>query len=220
VPLADDVTQPRGVSTAVAESWWSSSPRKFRRQRDPCQSMALVIGALVFSVHMSAQGRPPSVAGTWRLTGSTDSAHVQSGPPEASGHRSGGVVDAAIAGLGIESSRLQRVKEVARGIIDTPVRLSIVQTDSMVIVTASNGYTMRLSPGGRAIRDESNGVVMRTRWHQDVLVTEITGIAYDKIVEAYSTDADHRLHVVVKLPLKRRARTPEIHRIYEPVDNR
>ncbi len=153
----------------------------------------------------------------WALTRNAGGPPPGPGQQDASGARPERLVDAAIVGLRIDSSRLRQVQDALRGIIDTPARLTIVQSESMVIVTASNGYTMRLSPGTRGIKDESNGIEMKTRWDQNVLVTEISGIAHDKIIETYSVDVAHRLHVVVKLPLKRRTQIPELHRIYEAV---
>ena len=182
---------------------------------DPRAAIAVVIGAIALFVHASGQARPPSLAGTWTLLRTAGDAPAG----EASGDRPRRRVDAAIAGLGIDSARLRRVQDTLRGILDTPVRLSIVQTTSMVIVTASNGYTTRLSPGTRGIKDESTGIEMKTRWDKDSLVTEITGITSDTITETYSMDAAHRLHVVVKLPSTRRGQEPNIHRIYEPMDN-
>ncbi len=187
---------------------------------DPRRAIAVVIGAMALCAHADAQERRPSLAGTWALAGNGGGG-APTGPAQqdASGDRPGRLVESVIAGLRIDSSRLRQVQDSLRGIIDTPVRLSIVQTESMVIVTGSNGYTMRLSPGTRGIKDESNGIEMKTRWDHDALVTEISGIASDKIIETYSVDVAHRLHVVVKLPLTRRAQVPDIHRIYEAVPN-
>jgi hypothetical protein len=172
--------------------------------------------AIALCVHVGAQARLPSLAGTWTLT--TDASEAAA--VATSGDRPRRSVEAIIVGLGIDSSRLRRVRDALRGGLDTPARLSITQTASMVIVTTSNGYTTRLSPGTRGIKDESTGIEMKTRWDKSSLVTEITGLADDKIVETYSTDTAHRLHVVVKLPMKRRAQPSDIYRIYETTDHR
>jgi hypothetical protein len=80
-----------------------------------------------------------------------------------------------------------------------------------VIITASNGYTTRVSPGTGRIKDESTGVERKTQWHGDALVTEITGVASGTIIETYSVDAQHRLHVVIAWPPNRRAQVPKQH---------
>ena len=59
--------------------------------------------------------------------------------------------------------------------MEAPERLTIVRTESLVIVTTGDGRTTRLSPDGKKIKDDSTGIERKSKWDGNKLVTEITG---------------------------------------------
>ena len=87
-----------------------------------------------------------------------------------------------------------------RDVMNPPDRLTIVQTDAMVIITAGDGHVERLSPDGKKVKDETTKIERRTKWDGDKLVCELTGLGSRKITETYFLDPEHKqLHVTVRL---------------------
>ena len=77
--------------------------------------------------------------------------------------------------------------------------MTIVQTESMIVITARDGRTTRLSPDGKKIKDESTNIERKTRWEEGKLVSEISGTA-GRATETYSVNpTQHELLVVVRL---------------------
>ena len=83
---------------------------------------------------------------------------------------------------------MQRRMEAVRAIVEPAERLTIVRTDSMVIVTTGDGRTTRLSPDNSKIKDGAAGVERRSRWEGDRLVTDISGLGRGKATETYAID--------------------------------
>ena len=71
-----------------------------------------------------------------------------------------------------------------------PDHLTIVQTDSTIIITSQDGRTMRLSADGKKIKDESTGIERKTKWDGNRLVSEVSGLGPGKITETYSVDPE------------------------------
>lgn len=87
-----------------------------------------------------------------------------------------------------------------RDVVEPAERLTIVRTESMVIITAGDGRTTRLAPDNSKIKDLESGIERRTRWEGDKLVTEISGIGRGKATETYSLDPQtHQLIVVLDM---------------------
>jgi hypothetical protein len=170
---------------------------------------ALVVGSvLAVSARLDSRASIHSLAGAWTLN--------PSGTAEAQRETNRSLLKTDTSRFGVDSARLGRARDAWRAITDTPEHLRIVETESIVIVTASNGHTIRMAPGLGPIKDESTGVRRRTRWNGDMLVSEITGLLPGKIVETHSVDASHRLHVVIKFPALWRAASFTTHRVYDP----
>ena len=102
--------------------------------------------------------------------------------------------------------------------MEAPDRLTITRTDAMIIITAGDGRTTRLSTDGKAVKDDSTKIERKTRWSGDKLVSEISGLARGKVTETFIADAEqHRLTVTLVMD---GARTPEgqaraVTRVYE-----
>ena len=92
-----------------------------------------------------------------------------------------------------------RLRDAMRDILNPPDHLTIVQTESMVIVTGPDGRTTRLSPDGKKIKDDSTKIDRRTKWDGGKLVSEIGGLPVGKITETWSVDPErHQLHISLK----------------------
>jgi hypothetical protein len=110
---------------------------------------------------------------------------------------------------------MERRLQALRDIVEAPLQITIVQSNSMIIVTTSDGRTTRLSPTGEKVKDESTGVERRTKWEGGKLVSEIRGDA-GRITETYSADVAHReLYVIVRVEASGREEgTRMFHRVY------
>ena len=103
-----------------------------------------------------------------------------------------------------------------RAILEAPERLTIVRTESLVIITTGDGRTTRLSPDGQKIKDDSTGIERKTKWDGNKLVSEITGARSGKITETYTIDQEHgRLNVAVQAESSRAPNTGGVNRVYE-----
>ena len=101
-----------------------------------------------------------------------------------------------------------------RDLMNPSDHLTIVQTDSLIIITGSDGRTTWLSPDGQKVKDESTKFERKTRWDGAKLVTEITGLPSGKILETYAVDPEHRqLHLTLQAEGTRRPAT--INRVYD-----
>lgn len=104
------------------------------------------------------------------------------------------------AGDGMSLEDRQRMRDALRDIVAATDRLTIVESNSMIIITAGDGRVERLSPDGRKVADESTRIERRSKWDGDKLVTEITGAAPRRITKTYWVDAAHQqLRVTVQL---------------------
>ena len=90
----------------------------------------------------------------------------------------------------------QRMRDAMRQEMQAPDHMTIVSSDTTIIITTPDGHTTRLAPDGKKIKDESTGVERKTKWDAGKLVSEVTGLGRGKITETYSVDADSKqLHV-------------------------
>ena len=168
-----------------------------------------------------------SIVGTWTLNKDASDA-----PPErtnrddrergggGAGHGGGSVGGFGRGGGrggpgGADPDAMRRRIQAMRDILDAPERLTIAQTDSLVIITTGDGRTTRLSPDGKKIKDESTGFERKTRRDNGHLVSEITG-GQSKIVETYAVDAEHhRLTVTLQIDNPRMPNGGVVHRVYD-----
>jgi hypothetical protein len=93
-----------------------------------------------------------------------------------------------------------RLREAMRDVTDPPDHLTIVATESMIVMTAPDGRTTRLSPDGKGVKDENTNIVRKTKWDGAKLVSEISGLGAGKITETYAVDAEkHQLHLTAQV---------------------
>jgi len=99
-----------------------------------------------------------------------------------------------------DKEEMQRRRDALRDIMNPPERLTIVQTDTLVVITGPDGRTTRLSPDGKKIKDESTKLDRKTKWDGGKLVSEISGFGSGTITETYSVDPEHhQLRIVDQL---------------------
>ena len=94
----------------------------------------------------------------------------------------------------------QRMRDALREIMNPPERLTIVESNSMIILTSGDGHVERLTANGKKIVDDSTKIERKTKWDGDKLVTETSGAGSPKITETYWVDPEHKqLHVGVQM---------------------
>jgi hypothetical protein len=120
-------------------------------------------------------------------------------------------------GAGSGGAAAARLQEVMQDINTPPARLTIVQTDSTVIITTDQGRTVRLAPNGKRIKDDNTGVTRKTVWEAGKLVTEIGGLSSGTVTQSYGLDpTTHQLHVVSTLPNRQNSKEPIVlDRVYD-----
>lgn len=156
-----------------------------------------------------------SLAGAWVLRTDANEA------PQERFHTSGGQRRNGLSHVGADvigfqtNERARILGEALLEFLEIPEQLTIVQTDSMVIIQTSTDRTTRLSTAHRKITDESTKLARRTHWNAGTLVSKIAGLPSGPIVETYSLDAQDRLHITLKFPNKRLAQSTRVHRVYD-----
>jgi hypothetical protein len=169
-------------------------------------------------LHAQKDAEPAtSIVGAWTLEkklsdladerprGGGEQRHRGSGGggfPGGGGHGRGGFHGGgggAPGGHTADSDEVARRQEAWRDLVAAPDHMTIVQTESMIVITARDGRTTRLSPDGKKIKDESTNIERKTRWEDGKLVSDISGTA-GHATETYSVNpAQHELLVVVRL---------------------
>ena len=93
-----------------------------------------------------------------------------------------------------------RMRDAMRDVTEPSDRLTIVQTESMILITGADGRTTRLSPDGKKIKDENTGIERKTKWDGGKLVSEISGLGPGKMTQTFGVDPEsHQLRVSVQM---------------------
>jgi hypothetical protein len=143
------------------------------------------------------------------------------------GHHGGYGGGAGGYGAGRSSDRdggrdedMARRADAIRQIMIGADRLTISATDSMVIVTDSQGRTTRLSLDGKKIKDESTGIERKTKWDGTKLVSEISGAGSGTITQSYQVDPEHHQLTITLQPPSKNGAPPPRHFVYDAADAR
>jgi hypothetical protein len=116
---------------------------------------------------------------------------------------------------GGDPQEMERRMSALRDILYAPDHLTITQTESMVIVTTSDGRTTRYTLDWKKNKDESTSTERRSKWESSKLVSEVTGASQPKVTEYYSVDPEHHeLLVIVYVEGEGREAAHAFHRIY------
>jgi hypothetical protein len=129
------------------------------------------------------------------------------------GRRRGGGMG---GGRGGGAEDAQRVRDAVRDIMTAPDHLTIVRSDSMIILTSQDGRTTRLSADGKKVKDENTGIERKTTWDGGKLVSVITGIGRGTITQTYAIDPEtHTLHVTLQMDTGRKGQPRTQNRVYQ-----
>jgi hypothetical protein len=180
---------------------------------------------------------PESIAGVWTLNKDLSDARPergeQGGADRGSGRRGGyggrggggrggfggggrGMGRGGAAGEPANPETTARMRDAMRDVMDPSDRLTIVQTESMVLITGADGRTTRLSPDGKKIKDENTGVERKTKWDAGKLVSEISGLARGKMTQTFAVDPEtHQLRVAVQLEGRQSREPRTITHVYD-----
>jgi hypothetical protein len=203
----------------------------------------LILAALLtasFATQASAPAAPPTpetIAGVWTLNKDLSDARPergeQGGGDRGSGRRGGyggrggggrggfggggrGMGRGGAAGEPANPETTARMRDAMRDVMDPSDRLTIVQTESMVLITGADGRTTRLSPDGKKIKDENTGVERKTKWDAGKLVSEISGLARGKMTQTFAVDPQtHQLRVAVQLEGRQSREPRTITHVYD-----
>jgi hypothetical protein len=82
-----------------------------------------------------------------------------------------------------------------------PSHLTIVETDSMIVMTSADGRTTRLAPDGKKVTDDNTGIERKTKWDGEKLVTEVSGLGpMGKATQTIAADPEnHQLRIVLQM---------------------
>lgn len=110
---------------------------------------------------------------------------------------------------GGDPAEMQRQMEAMRDLLKPADRMTIVESDQTVIITAADGRTTRLSTTGKSIKEENIGIERKTKWDGDKLVSEISGARGGKVTQTYIPDPEkHRLRITLTMPEGRGGEKP------------
>ena len=176
--------------------------------------LVVVVTALI-GVWLSAESRAQTatpaatIAGAWTLNADLSDkpqSEAPSGEGDTGGRRNqgGGGMGRAEGGGAINPEDAQRLRDARRDILNAPSHLTVVQTESqMILITTGDGRVTRLSPDGKKIKDDSTKIERKTKWDGGKLVSEISGAGPGKITETYEIDPEqHQLIVTVAMESK------------------
>ena len=176
--------------------------------------IVIVVAALI-GVWLSAESRAqtpakPVLTGAWTLNADlSDQPEARAergerGDDGRSGRRGGGTGRGGGGGFGrggfggggtgrggADPQAMARTRDAMRDLTNPADHLTIVETDSMVVITSSDGRTTRLAPDGTKVKDENTNVERRTKWDGARLVSEINGLGPGKVTQTFAADPDH-----------------------------
>ena len=96
---------------------------------------------------------------------------------------------------------MARMRDAMRDLTSPPNHLTIVETDSMIVMTSADGRTTRLAPDGKKVKDDNTGIERKTKWDGEKLVTEISGLGpMGKATQTIAADPEnHQLRIVLQM---------------------
>ncbi len=109
-----------------------------------------------------------------------------------------------------------RQRDAMRDVMDPPDHLVITQTESMVVLTAPDGRTTRLSPDGKKVKDDNTKVERKTKWDGGKLVSEINGLGPNKMTQTFAVDPEsHQLRITVQVEGNGRMQARSFTHVYD-----
>jgi hypothetical protein len=190
-------------------------PLSIAAAQSPQPAPGSIVGAWALNKDLSdAQGGTPE-RGDWAGRGGPGGSGGRRGGGFGGGGRGGGGFGGGGRGGGGNPDERARTRDAVRDILQPQDRLTITQTESMVIITTGEGRTTRLSTDGSKVKDESTGIERKTRWDKSKLVSEVSGAGSGKIIETYSANPEtHQLTITLQFGNDDHRRQP-IHHVYD-----
>jgi hypothetical protein len=128
----------------------------------------------------------------------------------------GGGMGRGGGGNGMNPEDMARMREAMRDIVEAPEHLTITETGSMVVITAGDGRTTRLSTDGKKVKDENTKIERKTKWDAGKLVSEISGAGPGKITQTFTADPESRqLRISVQMEGGRGGQARTIAHVYD-----
>jgi hypothetical protein len=175
-----------GLLVCLALVWWTTGATDARAQSADKTGLegAWTLNRELSDAHPSMSGRGEGREGQQRGYGGHGGRGMGHGGM--GGHGMGG------GGTSTDPEQAARMREALHDIVVPPDSLTIVQTDSTVVLTAPDGRTTRLSPDGKKITDENTKLERKTKWDGGKLVSEISGARSGKITQTFVANPDTR----------------------------
>ena len=190
-----------------------------------CAIVAALLLVSPVNASRAAAADSHAIAGTWTLTndlsdqpgreqrdqeaGAGRRGYGGRGPGGGGGRRGGGGFGGggwggrggSRSGAGMNPEDMARLREAMRDLTNPSNHLTIVETESMIVLTSADGRTTRLSPDGKKIKDDNTGIERKTKWDGGKLVTEISGLGPGgKATQTIAADPEsHQLRIVVQM---------------------
>jgi hypothetical protein len=127
------------------------------------------------------------------------------------GRRGGGNTPA------MNPDEMARQRDAMRDVMNPPDQYVITQTESMIVLTAPDGRTTRLSPDGKKVKDENTNVERKTKWEAGRLVSEINGLGPARMTQTFAVDPETRqLRITVQVEGNGRVQARSFTHVYDP----
>jgi hypothetical protein len=181
------------VSATVLIGAWASGNRAYAQA-----DAGSIVGAWTLNKDLSQTPQTQGDDGTRRGGGYGRGGGGGGGRRRGGGFGGGGFGGGGYGGGGASGNPddMARQRQALRDIMEAPERMTITQTESMVIMTTGDGRTTRLSTDGKKVKDDSTKIERKTKWDGGKLVSEISGAGRGKITETYSVDPEHHQLIV------------------------
>jgi hypothetical protein len=109
-----------------------------------------------------------------------------------------------------------RQRDAMRDVMNPPDHYVITQTDSMIVLTAPDGRTTRLSTDGKKVKDDNTKVERKTKWDGGKLVSEINGLGPSKMTQTFAVDPEsHQLRITVQVEGNGRMQARSFTHVYD-----
>jgi hypothetical protein len=185
-----------------------------------CAIAVPLLLALPVNASRAPAGEGHAIAGVWTLNSELSDQRGRdqrdqdgagrrgSGGRGAGGRRGGGGMGGGWGGrggrrpgAGMNQEEMARLREAVRDLTNPSNHLTIVETESMIVITSADGHTTRLSPDGKKIKDDNTGIERKTKWDGARLVTEISGLgpAGKATLTIAANPESHQLRIVVQM---------------------
>ena len=107
-----------------------------------------------------------------------------------------------------DPQEMARMRDALRDIMQPGERLTITQTESLIVMTDENGRTTRLAADGKKVKDENTHIERKTRWENAKLISEISGAGPGKITQTFALDPESKqLRIAIQTERDKQKRT-------------